>query len=251
MNVLILGKTQKFNKNLSSCLGENHKIYIKNNFTRINRFFSSKKIDVVVFNVFNRKIGIKKDLEKILKYNFKKFIFLEDAEEIYFNSKNPIPYSVYEKIEPKNKKCERRLEIEEFIVGKKKNSVIFRVSDIYGPNINFGIIYDLLYRNKISLSMGKRDFLYEGDLIQAIEVATETDANGIFDLAFGESVKIKSQLIRFIKKYRKKNIKIDFSKRKNLEYNCENFKFYKWKPVVKLEVGLKVITMKGIKNGKI
>jgi len=250
MKVLILGKTKKFNSNLSSCIGETHKVYVKDSLVKIGSFFSSKKIDVVIFNnILNKKIGLENDLKKVLKYDFKKFIFLESALEIYYNSKNSIPYSVYNKVEPKNAICKRCLEIEKFIIEKKKNSVIFRISDVYGPNINFGVIYDLLHKNKITLSSGKRDFLYEGDLIQAIEVAMENDAIGVFDLAFGRTTKIKGQLIKLINEVRKKPIKINFSKRKDLEYNCENFKFYKWKPIVNLEIGLKTITMKGIKNG--
>jgi dTDP-4-dehydrorhamnose reductase len=236
MNILVFGESSKFNKYLCACL--EHTVIFKEKIKLEN---IEQKIDIVIFNSIRN--AIKQDeLEKILAYDFDKFIFIEDAKDLYLNSKIKPPFCVYKKILSKNNKSKKFLICEETIKRLKPNCVIFRVSEIYGHHIDFGTIHDLLSKRKLMIERGKRNFLYEGDLIQAIEVAVEVDAKGIFDLASEETVCINEEFIETINRYRKKPLRIRFRNKKiNITYTCENFKYYSWEPCTKLVVGLNAI----------
>ena len=167
-----------------------------------------------------------------------KIVVLENGNELYQESTS-LPFSVFKKLKFKNERSRNANKNEEIIKNGTANYIIFRISEIYGPNVRFGLIYELFHKNKITICDGERDFIYEGDLIYAIERAVQCDATGIFDIASGKSIKMKT-LISMIDETRKKKINI-LRKKEKFIYNCENFKYFKWMPLVDIDAGLKVI----------
>jgi nucleoside-diphosphate-sugar epimerase len=195
--------------------------------------------DILIYFNYTYKENLE-DIMKIVSSKIKKIIFIENASDIYLNSNNKLPYSTFVKLKPKNKLCKKIVEAEN-IICKNEVNVVLRVSEIYGPHINFGYIWDLIHlSNKVNLSKDYRDFLYEGDLIHAIEVSIESDANGVYNIASGQKTKINNYLIDLVNSNKKHAI-IPKWKQANLRlsYNCENFKFFKWNPIVTIELGLK------------
>jgi len=198
---------------------------------------------VAIINLLNYDEDIEKQCDEVLESDIKKVILLENALDLYLNSKNDIPFSVYTKIIPKNKICEKHLSIEKKIVESKKKYVIFRVSEIYGLSTPYSLVDQLLFANDgVEFENSTHDFIYDGDVISAIEVSLRKEVSGIFDIASGCSIDLKD-LVELIKKMRKiKELFINWKrKRKNIVFNCENFKFYKWEPLVNIETGLQTL----------
>jgi nucleoside-diphosphate-sugar epimerase len=255
-NVLVIGHNNKFEKLMVECFSPHYTVHTKVNMHNLEEI-KRNNIDVIVFDALNKRKELKKEIQVLSELPVQKIVYLEDASQIYVNSKNIIPYSVYKKVIPKNRRCARLRNNEEKLLRNKAEVVIFRISEMFGPHVNYGAIHDLLNKNHSTLLNGKRDFIYEGDVIHAIEVALETDAMGIYDIASGRSIRVKDDLIDLINKYRHRNAKVKFRRKRkvNLVYNCENFKFYKWAPLVTLESGLAVINKSknnlGGKNEKV
>lgn len=234
--VTIISERAPFIDNLIFCLEQDSfKVSVTN---RVKKVMDSDSY--VIFNLLNWRENANSEIDLILQNKVKKVILLEDAGLLYLNSHNKLPYSVYTSVKPKNKICQDILDLENKIVCSDIPHVIFRISEIYGPTVNFGMIHDLI-RGKIKiLSHSQRDFVYEGDVIYAIEIALKNGVTGIFDIANGTATPL-TDLIDIINEFKKKNINVGFrSRSRDLIYNPDNFKFYKWIPLVGLRTGLQV-----------
>lgn len=215
------------------------------------KFPCNKTFDTVIIPFLNFDCEKEKQLDTILKSKTKKIILLENGLDIYLNSKNGLPYSVYSKLVPKNEICERFLEIEKKVKESKKQHVIFRISEVYGISTPKSLVNQLLFCPCCEIENSVRDFIYDGDVISAIEIALRKEVSGIFDIASGQSVELK-KLFELIKKISQEDREIQWTRKKTeIVFNCENFKFYKWQPLVNLEVGLKTLLTFGRNYGKL
>lgn len=121
-NVLICGTLHNFNKSLKSCLKPNFKSFLIDKIDNSNKNIFKNKIDTVIFNCLEKRKSIYQELEYVLRQKFKKIIFLEDAKQIYLNSGNSTPFSVFQDIVPSSFRCKRILQLENLI---KKKSLLF------------------------------------------------------------------------------------------------------------------------------
>lgn len=197
--------------------------------------------EVVIVNLYQFNENIEKQIDDILDSGIKKIILLENALDMYLNSENIAPFSVYTEMVAKNEICKRFLDVERKIINSSKQYVIFRVSEIYGTSIDKNIIEDMFTNKELEIENSLRDFIFDGDVISAIETALRKEVSGIFDIASGNSVELK-KIFNIISNITKIDYNIHW-KRKKLEitFNCENFKFYKWEPLISLETGLKTL----------
>lgn len=245
--VFLLSNEDDFSSLINSCLDEDS---IE---SEVGTTLPKYVYDIVIINLISLDEKIEAQIDEVIKTKVKKIILIENALDLYLNSKNKLPYSVYSEIIPKNEICKRRLLIEQKIVESKKKYVIFRVSDIYGISISDSLIESFLFSNSGNFENSERDFIYDGDVISAIEIALRKNVTGIFDIASGESIELK-KLVELIKKIRnvdeKDNIKWSRKKIK-ISINCDNFKYYKWEPLVGLEMGLKTLLSFRRKNVKL
>jgi len=239
-NLLVISSNVEFKDNLTECLKEHYKIFSMDGILpSFGDFFVEKTIEVVILDLLRYRPTISEKLSVILKSNPHKIIVLENAKELYMNSKVTSPFSVYKKIYPNNRTSQNIVEIEGVIQESTPNSIIFRVAELYGPHIDFGLVHNLMNKKTMTLIDGLRDFIYEGDLIHAIEIALEADAIGIYDIASGEPVNVE-KMLELVNQYRDEEIKIKWKREKQeISYNCENFKYYKWEPLITFERGLK------------
>lgn len=240
MNILIVSKITDFENNILDCLKEyqDYNVYIRDDISKnFSKFVQKKHISVIILNLLYKRR--KRDLVNVVKQKVK-LVVLENGNDLYQQNMS-LPFSVFKKLRFRSEKSKTINENEKIIKARKDDYIIFRISEVYGPSIRYGLIYDLFHKNRLYLNDGERDFIYEGDLICAIERAIQCDATGVFDIAFGESINTQS-LISKVNEIRDKKIKIVWQKQKeNIRYDCENFKFYKWQPLVDFETGLKVI----------
>jgi hypothetical protein len=199
-----------------------------------------ENFDILVIDGYFQKQNVSKIIALLSTKKIKKIIFFYNAYDVYLNSKNRLPYSVFQKLKPKNKCCKDCLELEDFIIQHFPNYAIFRVSEIYGPHILEGLIYKIFQQNTVTLNNGRYDFIYEGDFIHALEISLKEEVTGLYDLVYGESVNLKKELVPIVKDL-KKNKQLNILWRgKKIKFICEcrNFKFYKWEPLVNLKTGL-------------
>ena len=204
-------------------------------------------IDVAIIDLLNYKETNKVNF-LIGCINVNKIICLVNAKDLYLNSNCDKPFSVYKNFKVINEIGEKILELENKIKTSDKKYVIFRVAELYGPNIKFGLIFDLLTLRNVTVNEGYRDFLYEGDFISAIEVAMNHNVVGFFDIANEKIIKIE-ELIKLVKEYRKSTININIDEETvEIQYECGNLKFYKWEPLVDLVNGIQ-FTQKLLKGG--
>lgn len=246
-NIFILSNQSYFSKHINSCLVEDS-LESDCGCTLPTKYEPS----TVIINLYELNDNIEKEINEVLESKIKKIILIENALDLYLNSKNTLPFSVYSKIIPKNEICERYLAIERKIIESRKHHVIFRVSEIYGVSMPNSLVEHLLFVNSGEFENSVRDFIYDGDVISAIEIALRKEVSGIFDIASGQSIELR-KLIELIKKARQiKDLEIEW-KRKKLEiaFNCDNFKFYKWEPLVNLEIGLKTLLSLRRNHGKL
>jgi len=238
--ILLLGEPDTITNHIVLCLKENTQEI------ETQLLFSDRKEepDIVIINLLslNKKI-LNAQIDDILKSKIRKVVLLENALDIYLNSKNDLPFSVYSSIIPQNEICESCLEIEKRITESKKSYVIFRISEIYGVSTPNCLINQLMFLNqrKLEFDNSMRDFIYDGDVISAIEISLKKEVSGIFDIANGQSIEIK-KLVELIKKIRQKDFNIKWKRKdKDLVFNCANFKYYKWEPIVSIEMGLQTL----------
>jgi nucleoside-diphosphate-sugar epimerase len=231
MKISIISKAGLFPSFLADCLKEDEEHTVDINDKCSNDY------DVIIFNCLQNNFNVE-ELQNVS--NIKRTIFLENARDIYLNSKCKRPYSVFTRLEPKNIICKKMIETEKFILDYFYEPTIFRISEIYGPSIDFGNIYKLLTEKKIHINSGHCDFIYVADVINAIEITLKEYAvSGIFDLCFGKTISIKHNVISAIQNYRKEKLSISFDKRINFECDADSFKHFHWKPTVDFNVGLK------------
>jgi nucleoside-diphosphate-sugar epimerase len=231
-------------ENLLYCLKENYEVIHSENISFENL---KTKVHIVILNHLYNRLS-RKNVEKLMNADLEKVIIFENAKDIYVgNSK--LPFSVYNRLILKSKKSKELIECEN-LIKIKKNYVIFRVSELYGPYVNYGLIHDLFTKDKVTLSNDEHDFLYEGDFIHAVENALKFDAIGIFDIVNGETIKLK-RLVDLVNQYRKnKEIVVKWEKtREKISYLKESFKFYKWEPIVTIHCGLKAMNYKHFSKG--
>ena len=232
MEICVYSQNYIFKKYIRFCLeNENENDVI---------FRQKRNTNIIIIDAINCK-DVKQFYRFIDDKKTKKIIFLESGNDLYLNTNCKIPYSVYQQFDCIGDEAENLIDIEEKLVNSNKDYVIFRVSELYGPNIKYGLIYDLFHKKDIKINDGYRDFIYEGDLLSAIDVAINNNIVGKFDIASGKRTQIRD-LIDLIKKYSKNNISIEVdSNIFNVEYNCDNFKYYKWEALVQIETGFKTI----------
>lgn len=241
--ILFVTGNLQFGRSVGKCLVQEHnyEVFIQQGPITPNvcKVITDKKIDVVVYDLLLRRNNAINELELLVKQGLSKLIVLENGLDLYFNNQSHLPFSVYSKFEPVTSRSRYLLKCENLINELSSNYIIFRVSELYGPNIHYGLIYDFLTREIVEIPKGERDFLYEGDLVFAIEVALETNAAGVFDIASGKSVDT-SRLIEIAKRFRKNgmlNIKVN-RKEEVIRFDCSNFQFYKWTPLIEFKTGL-------------
>lgn len=243
--IFLICNNDVFSKHINMCLKEDS-LEID-----IGEILPEYEPEIAIINLFFLSENIEKQLYKVLKSKVKKIILIENGLDLYLNSKNTIPFSVYTKLIPKNEICERLLDLENKVIESKKQYAIFRVSEIYGISTHNEIIERLLFGTINELENSVRDFIYDGDVISAIEIALRKEVSGVFDIASGESIELK-KLVELIKKLSKNNLNINWKRKKvTIEFNCDNFKYYKWQPIVGLEIGLKTLLAFRRSNGSL
>jgi hypothetical protein len=242
--ILLLSKEEPFSKHIENCLKDDtldvecsnsFLVKIPPNIVIINFFsFNEKEIE-----------SMQKQVDFVLKSNVEKVILLENALNLYLNSKNSLPFSVYTQLIPKNDICKFYLEIEKRIIESKKPHVIFRISEIYGISSPHSLINKLLFVKSGEFENSCHDFIYDGDVLSAIEVSLRKEVKGLFDIASGQSIELR-KLVELIKRTRSDNFNIRWKRRfwqkkMEIKFNCDNFKYYKWAPLVDIELGLKTL----------
>lgn len=245
-NVLILGQNNRLETFVALCLKEagcKVKTLTDIQSTKLIDFLKAESIDVVLINLFRRRRTILRDLDLIAACDIRKVVAFEDAYDVYLNSKNKQPFSVFEPLKPRNERCKEYITIEESISDRFDEFVVFRTSQIYGPHVDSGIINDLFTKKRISLENGLHDFLYEGDFIHAVEIGLRRDVVGFFDVVSGKSVDLKRTVVPLANEFRNRNLLVRWRDGKsNFVSGCENFRFYKWEPLVSLRTGFRVIS---------
>lgn len=236
-NIFLLGGNDTLSKHIYTCLKEDN-LEIKID----SVFKTTKSYNFVIVNLFAPDSEIEKQIDIVLESKTQKIILLENALDIYLNSYNSLPYSVYSEVKPKNEICRKYLEIEKKICDSGKQFVIFRISEIYGVSMPESIIEDFLFLNTTrEIEDSVHDFIYDGDVISAIEISLRKEVCGTFDIASGKTISLK-QLYRFINKINNYDIKLKWKRKKfDLSFNCDNFKFYKWEPLIDIELGIKTL----------
>jgi hypothetical protein len=244
--ILLLGQNNEVSEHIRMCLQEDA---LDVEFS--DSFLDQIEPDIVIINLFNFDEDIEVQLSHVLESNVEKIILLENALDLYLNSKNKLPFSVYSQLIPSNEVCERYLEIERKIIESKKQHVIFRISEMYGLSSPQSLVEKLLFASSGEFENSSHDFIYDGDVISAIEISLRKEVNGMFDIASGHSIELR-KLMELIKKMRQIEDEIKW-KRKKLEiaFNCNNFKFYKWEPLVNIEMGLKTLFTIRRRNGQL
>jgi nucleoside-diphosphate-sugar epimerase len=237
IKIFLLSNKTSFSIFLDECLKEDA---FETNFT--NKIKQETLEDnIVIVNLLEPRNEIDKEIEYILQSKCQKIILLINAMDLYLNCKNKPPFSVYCQLESENEISLKLLEIEKKIVNSNKKYVIFRITDIYGPSITETLINQLFVSKKQQLENTKHDFIYEGDVVQAIEIALKQNVVGLFDIASGQTINLREISDLIIKTY-KIPCKIKWKRKKQeLNFNCENFKFYGWDPLVNIQMGLKTI----------
>jgi len=230
MNILVYSPNFVFKKYIQMCLeydGENDVT-----------FHQRGKTDTAIIDLINFK-ETQKLFYLIEDKKIERIVFLVSGSDLYLNTNCKLPFSVYEVFEPINERARKIIEIENRLKDSNKKYAVFRVSELYGPNVKYGLIYDLFHQKFVKVNDGYRDFLYEGDLISAIDIVLNNDIIGKFDIASGIKTRIDT-LLKLVKKYRKSNIIIEVDEnRLDIEYKSDNFKYYKWEPLIQIETGLK------------
>lgn len=129
------------------------------------------------------------------------------------------------------------------------NTIVLRLSNIYGPNMNSGTVFSTIfeqYHNKEKLKIQDdapiRDFLYVDDVHSSIIRAIYSGVYGIYNIASGESISISDLLNIFIKVA---NLPSGYSVvNAHNQFSCQLIDISKtiselsWMPKVDLECGL-------------
>jgi hypothetical protein len=240
LKIFILTEADEFSVFLTQCLTENG---FEVNYS--NKVISAQiKNSIVIINAFSKIKDLENKIDQIITKNYKKIILLENALDLYLNSEKINVFSVYEKLIPKNETCIKYLKIEEKIINSDKPSVIFRVSQIYGPSITKSIVNKILDSElSCTLQNTKHDFIYEGDVIQAIEIALKSSVNGLFDIASEQTIDLR-KLFDYIENIFGYKYNVKWKRKKSeIKFNCDNFRSCGWKCLIDIEKGLNTIKL--------
>lgn len=209
--------------------------------------------------LLNKGLNVFRGTKRILDYshilNIKKFIFVSSAGAIYSGSRvipTPEDYlshptSFYGLA---NLILERLLE--EYHKMYKLNSIILRLSNIYGPRQwGSGVIpsfINQISRNKSPVinNDGKqtRDFVYIDDVVRALLIIAKTKKTGIFNVGSAQEISLNELFKKIIVIL---NLKIkpsyNFAEKEETQrsaLDCSKIKKeLNWEPKVNLEEGLK------------
>lgn len=161
-------------------------------------------------------------------------------------------------IDPRNEYGKSKFDAEKIILSSKRN-MVFRFSNIYGPNMSAGRhsvvanIIDSAFYNKIVKVYEMdttRDFLYVDDAVDSLVKAAKYDDGGIFNVCTGVETSI-SDLIRVIEIKTDRKIKLDLSAHTSdggywKGDNSKIRRILKWHPRTNLGKGISNIVDKKI-----
>jgi len=169
--------------------------------------------------MFEKEISMGINISKYLEYsNVKKCIYLSTVS-VYDDSTSNMninegfrtsPSSLYGKAKLKNEGT-----ISQICTKKNIQYVILRCCKIYGPNdrtFSYGpsmFIQSILMNKDISIygdGNEVRDYLYESDLVFAINKFIKAGNSGIYNISSGDPLSFR-QIIESLKKYTSSNIK--------------------------------------------
>ena len=259
MKISVTGSEGFLGKSLINIIGEEYEV-IKFD-RKKNNLFDPKSLqsflkdaDVVIhlasvnrdndYNLFKTNfLGTAGLLEGIVKYAPKAKIIFSSSFQVY-NSKNA--YALSKKL------AEEAIVSFSRIYGVK--SIIFRISNIYGPggkqfyNSVIATFAHLVKNKKTFVINGtgdeKRDYIYVDDVAEAVKKAINYNAkSGKFDICSGKLTSL-NEIVELVNKISSTQVSVEH---KNIqEEKVELHKTYKeaeeklsWKPRVSLEEGLK------------
>jgi len=206
--------------------------------------------------------GAKRILDYSHILNVKKFIFISSGGAIYSGARvipTPEDYPAHPTsfYGLANLILERLLE--EYYKMYKLNSIILRLSNIYGPRQwGSGVIPSFIkqiLRNESPVinNNGKqtRDFVYIDDVVRALLISAKTKKTGIFNVGSGREVSL-NELLKEITEILNMKIKPIYSfteeETQRSALDCSKIKKeLNWEPRVNLEEGLKM-TINYFKN---
>lgn len=189
------------------------------------------------------------------KNRIRRIIFFGSGLE-YGDSKFPI--NERQKFGPKNFYAHTKTISSQYSLDLAKKLhlplILIKPFNLYGPHDNKSVIYyvikSILNKNNFSVTAGKqvKDFLYIKDLMTLIEKIIEDEPNvkevEVFNAGSGKGILLKEAL-GVIFKLTHYSKEIEIKDYRDTEYFCQVAdihkaeKFFKWKPKVFLEEGIK------------
>lgn len=215
---------------------------------------SLKKPDL--YNTVNSE-GTLRMLQASKEAGVKHFIYISSAA--VYGDPEYLPIDEEHPLNPKSPYGTTKLEGEAhtrsyFNYGLK--TTVLRLFNIYGPRQNpsyAGVIttfLESLREKKPPTIFGDgtqtRDFVYISDVVEAIEKAVESEANGVFNIGSGRTTSINS-LAETMIKLSGLNLKPEYcpSRASDIRQSYANIdranKYIKWNPKTILEEGLKLL----------
>jgi len=207
-----------------------------------------------------REIAIKDNVEatknflEVLKdYKIKKLIFASTS--LVYDRNEPRPFKETTKTNPDNHEYVRsKLEQENLVNKYAKDTntqiVIFRVSNTYGPYMDYKnnpllvsqVIIQALKEKKIKVRnlTSVRDWIYIEDVVNALILSLEKNIKGTFNLASGRGGSVK-EIVDHISKKLKVPYEVEDKNAKEDTVTIDNSKIRKylnWTPKITLEEGL-------------
>ena len=250
------------NKNLTKIINKKVNLYnISNNFKKINYIIHCAGIGSV--RGFNNLKQLKSDaettknvLEYIAKYSPETKLIYISSVSVYGDSyKNKIRENC--KVNPISIYAKSKILSEDFCKHYQKkfniSVVILRVSSLYGNGLKKQVIYDsvtkILKNNNFFYGTGNeiRNFLHINDFLSLIYKIIKKNFKNfeLYNCGGDQNIKIVS-VINKLKKLIRKKIKPEFNKSytklnpKSLRVDNKKIKKeFKWKPIVRIDVGLK------------
>jgi len=192
-------------------------------------------------------------LEVLKNYKIKKLIFTSTS--LVYDRNEPRPFKETTKLNPNNheyvrSKLEQENLIKEYAKETKTSVVIFRVSNTYGPYMDWKnnpllisqVIIQALKEKKMNIRNGTsvRDWIFIGDVVNALMLSLERDIEGTFNLASGSGESV-GKIVKYISKKLKVPYEVEDKDAKEDIVTIDNTKIRKelnWNPKITLEKGL-------------